>query len=554
MPNIQQYNLQRYLIGILILVNMLGLFNPLFLGDSALYACVAKEMVQSGNWWELSVKGLDWLDKPHFPFWVQALFFKAFGFSTFVYKLPAFLFFGLSVLYTWKLSRRLYNQEVAELSVLILLSALHIIISNNDVRAEPYLMGTLIPATYFFIMLYRRYTLHDLFLGALFAALAVMTKGYFVLIPIVSAIGLHAIAKKKWRKLLHWKWLAASILILIFILPELYALYIQFDLHPEKVVFDQTHVSGIKFFLWDSQFGRFFNNGPIRGNGEPSFFIHTTLWAFAPWGIIAFLALFVFGKNWLKKCGNSEFFTFGAFFSMFIIFSLSKFQLPHYTNIIFPFLSILVAQYLHSLFAAKTINALRWIQYFHIFVFTIGLVAIYFIFQPAKPYFLGGILAFSGILSQWIYKNTKSVLKQVIQLSALLAIFIGLYMNVLFYPKLLTYQAGVNAAVYTNKQFPNETIYLPRETNSYTFEFLLDKPILRFNVQDIDSYPPDNSLVYTFKKHLDSLLMQGYNFEVLDQFEGYHITKLTPKFLNAKTRQEVMGSMYLIRLRSKDGN
>lgn len=93
MPNIQQYNLQRYLIGILILVNMLGLFNPIFLGDSALYACVAKEMVQSGNWWELSVKGLDWLDKPHFPFWVQALFFKAFGCSTFVYKLPAFFIF-----------------------------------------------------------------------------------------------------------------------------------------------------------------------------------------------------------------------------------------------------------------------------------------------------------------------------------------------------------------------------------------------------------------------------------------------------------------------------
>jgi hypothetical protein len=78
------------------------------------------------------------------------------------------------------------------------------------------------------------------------------------------------------------------VLILLFITPELYSLYTQFDIHPEKVVFGRTNVSGLKFFFWDSQFGRFFNTGPIKGNGEPTFFLHTTLWPFYP-GLLFFM-------------------------------------------------------------------------------------------------------------------------------------------------------------------------------------------------------------------------------------------------------------------------
>lgn len=551
MQTIKPFIMQRYLIGILVLVNLLGLFNPLFLGDSALYACISKEIALSGNWFELFVKGLDWLDKPHFPFWVTAFFFKLFGVSTFVYKLPSLLFFGLSVIYTWKLARRLYSTEIAELSVLILLSAMHIMVSNNDVRAEPILMGTLIPATYFFVMLYKRYTLHDLLLGSLFAAFAVMTKGYFVLIPIVAAVTLQALAKNEWRKLWHWKWAAASALICLFILPELYAVYIQFDLHPEKVMFNKTGVSGIKFVLWDSQFGRFFNSGPIQGNGEPTFFLHTLIWAFAPWGLLGFVSLFAFSRNWIKKIAPIEFFNFGAFVSMFVIFSVSKFQLPHYINIILPFLSILVANYLSTTFNVKVINRLRRMQYLQIFVFSVFLLAIYFYFQPGKPFVLGAIVAFIGLLKVLIFGGTKAVMKRIIQLSVVLGIFTGLFLNLLFYPKLLSYQGGNKASVYVNSTHPNQDVFVPRETNSYTFEFLLDANVKRFNIDELNSTPPKNALVYTFKKHVELLLEKGTSFEVLQQFDDYHITLLKPDFINPKTRAKTLGSMYLIRLNSK---
>ena len=81
-----------------------------------------------------------------------------------------------------------------------------------------------------------------------FTACAVMTKGVFTLIPIAGAVAGELIIKQNWKQFFHWRWIIALILVAIFISPELYALWYQFDTHPEKTLFGNTHVSGIKFF------------------------------------------------------------------------------------------------------------------------------------------------------------------------------------------------------------------------------------------------------------------------------------------------------------------
>src|SRR5688572_14921095 len=139
-----------FLIGLAALVNLSGLFIPLIDPDAAVYASVTKQMVQTGNWLELYHKETDWLDKPHFQFWITAVFFKLFGFHTWAYKLPAILFVFLGAWYTYQFTKKYYNQRVALWSVLILLTAQHIIISNNDVRAEPYLTAFIIASVFHF--------------------------------------------------------------------------------------------------------------------------------------------------------------------------------------------------------------------------------------------------------------------------------------------------------------------------------------------------------------------------------------------------------------------
>ena len=124
-----------------------------------------------------------------------------------------------------------------------------------------------------------------------------MTKGLFTIIPIASGIGLALIYEKNWKDIFDWRWLVAAVLIIMFMTPALYGYYQQFDKHPEKTIFGENNVSGVKFFLWTSQWGRFTNTGPIKGKGDVTFFIHTMLWAFLPWAFAAFFALYNKGKS-----------------------------------------------------------------------------------------------------------------------------------------------------------------------------------------------------------------------------------------------------------------
>ncbi|MBS1567068.1 MAG: glycosyltransferase family 39 protein, partial [Bacteroidetes bacterium] len=249
---------QRWFFPLLItgvLINISGLFLTILEPDGALYALIAKTIAQSGDFVNLKVEGKDWLDKPHFPFWMAAISYKIFGINSFAYKLPALLFWAMGAWYTWKLAHEFYGRTVAQLSVLIYLTAAHLVISNNDVRAEPYLTGLIVASVFHYHRAAGRRIGGDIVAGSLFAAGAVMTKGPFVLITIGAGFVINWILKKEWSQLFHPRWWLALLLVGIFILPELYCLYVQFDTQPQKLVFGRTGVSGLRFCFWDSQFG-----------------------------------------------------------------------------------------------------------------------------------------------------------------------------------------------------------------------------------------------------------------------------------------------------------
>ncbi|MBN1952983.1 MAG: glycosyltransferase family 39 protein [Bacteroidales bacterium] len=225
------------LLAIAILVNLIGLTNILN-GDSALYASIAKIMAEKNNFLELfTINRGDWLDKPHFPFWLWALSIKVFGTNSFAFKMPALVFYFISLIYTYLFTKEWYDKKTALIAVLMLSTAMHVIISNNDVRAEPFLMGMLIGAVYHFYHVYRKPTFRDILFGSLLTACAVMTKGVFLLIPVFSAVAGHAIVRKEYKKLLQLRWLWTALLVFVFILPELYCLKVQFTDHPDKVIF-----------------------------------------------------------------------------------------------------------------------------------------------------------------------------------------------------------------------------------------------------------------------------------------------------------------------------
>ncbi|MEO6980904.1 MAG: glycosyltransferase family 39 protein, partial [Mucilaginibacter sp.] len=314
-------------------VNFAGINVNFFTDDPGLYAAIAKTLLYKKDFFELYTYNQDWLDKPHFPFWMVLASFKLFGVSVWAYRLPALLFFTLSLVYTWLLARKYYGWQVAFAAVMILMTAMQVLLSNTDTRAEPYLMALIPGAIYHIAKLHERYSFGQLLMAALLTACAVMTKGIFVIIAIYGALLGQLIFQKQFKQVFKLKWPALGVLTIIFILPELYALYTQFDLHPERTVFGRHNVSGIKWFLWDSQFGRFINSGPISRaeTGSKFFYLHTLLWAFAPWCLVFYYAIF---KNIKQIVGGkklAEYYTISGGLLLLLLFSLSGFQLPFYT-------------------------------------------------------------------------------------------------------------------------------------------------------------------------------------------------------------------------------
>ena len=348
--------LVRWLVLLSLLVNAIGLVTPIInAGDSVTYAALSQHMVRHGDWVNLVLDGQDWLDKPHFPFWVTALFFKLGGVNAISYNLPGFLFHLLGAYYTYRVARLFYGREAAWLAVLVFVSAFQVMLTSTDVRAETYLTGSIMGACYYWLRHDATPRLKYLLLGALFSAVAVMTKGIFTLITISSGLVALWFYQGRWRELWQGKWWLALSLTLLLTSPELLTLYLQFDAHPEKLMFERTGVSGIRFFVWDSQFGRFFNTGPIRNtDGNPVFFVHVFLWAFLPWVAVAFAALGQAWRGWRNSDGRAQgqLVYLGASFAVtFGLFSLTSFQLDYYTVIVFPFAAILCGQYLAPVLA-----------------------------------------------------------------------------------------------------------------------------------------------------------------------------------------------------------
>jgi len=600
--------LQKWFIPLLIpaiLVNAGGLFIPILEPDGSLYATIAKTMARTGDFVNLYVDGHDWLDKPHFPFWMAALSFKLLGVNAFAYKFPALLFWAAGAFYTWRLALSLYGKPVAQLATLIYVSAAHLVISNNDVRAEPYLTGLIIGAVYHFYKASRAnraavsrgnrmsgparvggslvnwvggslinrttgtafnrttgqannsFWWPHILAGSFLAGCACMTKGPFVLITIGSGFLLDWIWGKEWDQFRQIRWYVAVVLTAVFTLPELICLYLQFDLHPEKLVYGHHQVSGIRFFFWDSQFGRFFNTGPIKGNGDPFFYFHTVLWAFLPWSLLLYGSIL----RKPRRAVPGELICLGGALGSFLVFSLSRFQLPHYLNILFPFFSILTASYVYSIHRRGTRKTIRILQDIINVVLPIGLLLLCWFFRFNGWLLLMIVVAALALLPFVLFRS--GALSGPIARSFWMSMLVFAFINFVLYPSILRYQAGTQAGVYLEKHrepaaettsaagstTAKPVAYLIWEAPiSYSFEF--DAPGIVVKLP-VDSLPrtAGGIIVFTPTNFGDTLTAKGYQITPLKRFEFFHISQLTGEFINYRTRASVLTPWELYRVR-----
>lgn len=533
----------KFLFVLLGLVYIIGLFVPLMDTDSAHHANIALHMYLTGDYVSLVDHADDYLDKPHLHFWLCAFSYKIFGVTSFAYKLPSFLFTILGTYSVFRLGKALYNAEVGKLAALIIASSFAFILANNDVRMDAILTASIAFATWQLVEFVQNKKLLNVAGAALGLALGFSTKGHIaVFVPAVAAL-FYILYLKDWKLFLNWKWLLMLVLFGLCITPVVYCYYLQFNLHPEIIVRGKDHINGIKFILFNQSIERF--SGKMGGDAgnDYFFFLHSFLWAFAPWSILAYIAVARRIKYFFQR--REEWLTTAVFITILLVVSFSGFKLPHYLNIVFPTTSVLVA-----IFIIQQKENTKWIKTIFIIqliivslLLLLGAVINAWAFAAKSIWVIVGVVLLLAVVFYFVKSAAYDRLQKAVTVSVAAMIFSFFLLNSNFYPQLLKYQGGKELADAVKGKLNPGDAYFWKNIFSSSFNFYT-KTLYKPFTDSVLHSGKKIWLIYDLRDE-EEIKKAGYQlgqrFSVLD----YEITKLDIKFVNPGKREGQCSKMVL---------
>ena len=539
-----QYALLFALLG---LVYVIGLFVPLMDNDSAHHADIALRMYLTGDYVNLVDQGRDYLDKPHLHFWLSALSYSVFGVTGFAYKFPSFLFTILGTYSTYRLGRSLYNSEVGRLAALIVASSFAYILANNDVRMDAILTASIVFATWQLVDWVNTKRIVNALGAALGLALGFCTKGHIAVFTPAIGIFFYILSKQDWKSFLHWHLLVIVGAFAVLIAPVVYCYYLQYDLHPEKVIRGKSGRSGVAFILWQQNFERF-QGDSFGGDAKNDyfFFFHSFLWAFAPWSVLAFVALFRRLRTLFRK--RQEWLTPAIVLVIALLLTFSGFKLPHYLNIMFPAAAVMTAAFFLVQWEKR--KNLRPFLVVQVVLCTLCLLAAgvlnVWAFPVSNGWVIVGFLLLVLVCGFFLWRVALLPSKIVVA-SVVTSLLVFYLLNANFYPKLLHYQAGNELAFSTKAKVDPAAVYFWPTTSSPSYDFYSAE--LRKGFTDSVLQKPAPVWVVIPKADLPQLQQKGYAVLQTYAHPDYEITMLQLPFINPTTRKNELGELLLVRVK-----
>jgi len=543
-----------FLIGLVILVYIGGMFVTLMENDSAQFAVMAMRMVQENDFLHLFKGPNEYLDKPHMHYWLAALSYKIFGIHDWAYRIPGLLATLLGALSCYGLGNLLYNKQTGKLAALIFMTAQTIVLGVIDVRTDAVLTGFTIFAIWQLVAYIEKGSLGAILLGALGAGIAFSTKGQIALLVIGLPILCHVGYTRNWKVFLNWKVLAALVMFGVVISPMLYAYYHQFDMHPEKVIRGKSDRSGIFFIFWEQSFERLSGEGMGKNSSDYFFFFHTFLWVFLPWTILAIVGVSTRIRSFVKKRfehrPNTEFLTTGGIILIFILISFAQFKLPHYLNVTIPLFSVLTASYMYGLFVNEKVKVIkRYLvgQYVILsIVFVASALLCFLVFKETTLRVAVG-LGIAAIVGVYFCLKGEGRFARLITVSVCASLLLNTVLNLHFYPNLLAYQGGSSmSALVQENDIPVDKIYKIGQNYTWSLDFYNQHPVQISTIEEVQS--KHDIWVYADAKELEQLRNSGLDWDTQYSVDHFRITRLQAKFLNPSTRHKVLNKMYLIHL------
>ncbi|NJB82595.1 ArnT family glycosyltransferase [Wenyingzhuangia aestuarii] len=539
----------------LLLVYVCGLFIPVMENDSAQHATMAMRMYLENDFLNIYKGTNDYLDKPHMHFWLAALSFKVFGIHAWSYKLPALIFTFIGAFCTNKLAVHFYGKKINHIASLVFLSVQAVILANHDVRTDAVLTGAIALAIYNFVKYLDTSKIQNLIIGFLGLAIGFSSKGQLAVFICGVLLFVHVLYTNRWKQVFSWKVLVGLVAYVFFISPVLYAYYVQFDLHPEKVFNGYSNISGVKFILWDQSFNRLTATGFKNNSPDYFFFFHTILWAFLPWPILMYVGMFSNLKKAIvtrfKKIEGFELMSSLGVLLVLLVISTSKFKLPHYLNSLFSVMAVLVVGYLWSLHKNKKFKLLnRWANFqiglfLFLGVFVLGLS--FWAFPLSSWMVVLGIIIILVLLLIFWFQEKALPFRKLIVSSVGLMVLINFTLNTQFYPNLLQYQSGIVASnIIKENNIDANKLYLREGIEAWSVSFCAHKNLKRVAVTNMFTQVKKGEWVYLEEASFLETKKAGIQWSTVYPLEHYRITRLKLKFLNPKSRPETLRKRYLV--------
>jgi len=539
--------------GIFLLIYARGLWIPLMHNDAGHHANIALHMHNTGDYISLIDRESDYLDKPHLLFWTAALCFNLFGVSAFAYKLTSFLFSLLGIYATYRLGHELYNRKTGIFAAFILATSYAFILACNDVRMDAMLTSAMICAVWQLVMLCRTDHVKHALLAALAMATGFSTKGMIGIVIPLTAAALYCLQNRDWKMIRSSAWLVCGIATVALMLPVLVCFYIQFDLHPEKVINGTQGHSGWAFMIFGQSMQRLTGNGHGKmpdGGGDPFFYVHTFLWTFLPWTPLALTAWAkafarLFRKGLFRQ--RREVMTVLTATATFIILCLVSSKLPHYLNILFPFVAIFTAAFVARA-KKRTVKALLFVQQgvaVLVILLLLGLCGNYFPITN-KPILLGMILLFCITVFLMFEEKLRKINKLMLMSIALSALMFFV-LNFHYYPTILQYQAGRSLAesIASHHIPAYDVAYVASTEISNDLDFYLQTNIPTVSTTDLFTTTKTRYIV-TGDEGIHTLT--GLKTTIVTEAWNYNAARFSAKFIDPATRASVLRKLYLVRV------
>lgn len=494
--------LKKYSDELIILILSSILFIP-FLGKAHLFdwdeinfAEAAREMIVSGNYFQVQIDFKQFWEKPPLFIWMQVLSMKMFGVNEFAARFPNAVAGFITLLSFYKIGKKYLNKQFAWFWVMCYAGTILTFLYFKSGIIDPWFNLFIFLAIYQFSFLAD--TTRDnnhwrAILAGVFLGLAVLTKGPVAILIAILCLIVYVIVQKfdVQIKFIH-------ILLTILFTASISLLWFGVEMKGNGLWFIREFiVYQIRLFTTQD-----------AGHGGP-FFYHwiVLLIGCFPASILLIKTFFIKSVatdhqkvllTWMKI----------LFWVVLILFSIVKTKIVHYSSLCYFPLSFLAAYAIYYMVHGKT----RWNKWIHYFVYSIGtLLAVVLIAFPylminkhlwineVKDAFavgnlqaeidwsytdaVGGFVIIAGLITYAVLNHQHHFRKALVFLFISMTIMV-FCTSVLIVPKIELFSQAAAIRFYESKQ--NEDAYVqPMYFKSYAHLFYTKKKPVT-NVQSYD--------------------------------------------------------------------